>query len=308
MTRKNKFLFLGLPGLILLIGLILTAANRSLLPSLVPGLFSGEPHSEFIVVAHRGASQVAPENTIAAFQAALDIGANGMEADILFTKDSVPVAAHHDDLSSYTNIEGSLISEMTLAQVKEFDVGSYFSSEFAGERVPTLEEMLDFLNGKVDRIYLHDKKENDYSGDLERRVSAFADVIRTSGMTDKVVVMVESCDLSLWKKHAPDINLLQCWAGYDHQPGRVPVDVSYYEEGVRHLGVYRSRYQQNDDPEDIEPTIDNVSKYPDAEFAVFTVNEKTLMKAYIDAGFKAVGTDNPALLLEVLEEQQQPGH
>lgn len=262
---------------------------------------SDKPAGKFIVVAHRGASQIAPENTIAAFQKAIDIGANGIETDVVFTKDNVPVVAHQNDLSSYTNTEGSLLDRMNLADAKRLDVGSHFSKDFEGERIPTLEEALVFLNGKVDRIYLHDKKETDYSGGLANRLSIFANVIRKSGMKDKIVVMVEQGDVSLWKKHAPDINLLQCWTGQYFRPGRIPIDVSYHEEGLRHLGIYHGTYATTTE---FWPDRKTVAKYPEAEFTVFTINEKALMKQYIDAGFSAVGTDNPALLLEALEEHQ----
>lgn len=91
------------------------------------------------VVAHRGASAEAPENTLAAVKLAFDQGAHGVECDILRTSDGRVVLIHDKTTKRTTGVEGK-VEELTLAQVQALDAGSWKSPSFAGERIPTLEE------------------------------------------------------------------------------------------------------------------------------------------------------------------------
>ena len=92
-------------------------------------------------VGHRGARAYAPENTLASFKKALEIGVDAIELDVRKTKDNQLVVIHDADVKRTTDGEG-LVSELTLAQVKGF-------SAEGGEKIPTLAEALDFLDKKV---------------------------------------------------------------------------------------------------------------------------------------------------------------
>ncbi len=92
-------------------------------------------------IAHRGASQLAPENTIAALKAAKQQGAQWVECDIQLTKDNQPVIFHDTTLNRTTHGKG-LLAETSLAKIKLLDAGSWFSPAFKNERVPTLQEWL----------------------------------------------------------------------------------------------------------------------------------------------------------------------
>lgn len=92
-------------------------------------------------IAHRGASQAAPENTIAALTAAKKAGAQWVECDIQLTKDHELVIFHDTTLARTTSGRG-LLSEASFARIKSLDAGSWFSPEFKDERVPTLQEWL----------------------------------------------------------------------------------------------------------------------------------------------------------------------
>lgn len=96
------------------------------------------------VLAHRGFSFAYPENTLAALQGALDIGADGLEFDIHFSKDGEMVVIHDEELDRTTNGSGFVVNH-TLAQLKELDAGSWFAPEFASEKIPTLSEVLDLV-------------------------------------------------------------------------------------------------------------------------------------------------------------------
>ena len=100
------------------------------------------------IVVHRGANALAPENTVASAYAALKYGAKWIEVDVRQSKDGVLFNLHDETLDRTTNGKGKL-SEMMADDVRLLDAGSWFSSRFAGLRVPTIAEMLDSLQGKA---------------------------------------------------------------------------------------------------------------------------------------------------------------
>lgn len=114
------------------------AARESMLPT-------GRP---VIVVGHRGTVRFAPENTIAAFEKAIEMGARAVEMDVRATKDGEFVIMHDPLVNRTTNGTG-LVSQLTLAEIKELDAGSWFAPEFEGERVPTLREALRAVKGRA---------------------------------------------------------------------------------------------------------------------------------------------------------------
>ena len=102
-----------------------------------------------IVIAHRGASAVAPENTLAAFREAVRVGADLIELDIRLSRDGEVVVFHDRDLSRTSDGTGP-VEDKTLAELKRLDAGSHFSEDFTGERIPTLEEVIqDLLPGRI---------------------------------------------------------------------------------------------------------------------------------------------------------------
>lgn len=102
------------------------------------------PRKKPLVIAHRGASREAPENTLSAFQRALDIGVDGIELDVLLTSDKVPIITHNDDLSILTHFQGH--AHATPFEVlRSLDAGSHFSTATAGQTMPTLAEALELI-------------------------------------------------------------------------------------------------------------------------------------------------------------------
>src|SRR3981189_178913 len=99
------------------------------------------------VVAHRGASGYAPENTMAAFRLAVEMGARFIETDLHLTRDARVVAIHDSTLDRTTTGHG-LVDLMSIKEVRALDAGAWFGSRsaksFAGESVPTLDEILRF--------------------------------------------------------------------------------------------------------------------------------------------------------------------
>jgi glycerophosphoryl diester phosphodiesterase len=126
------------------------------------GLHGAEAPKQLI--AHRGASGYAPEHTLAAYRLAIEQGADYVEQDLGVTRDGVLVCLHDDTLERTTNVEelfpdrftmdarGNrkqwLINDFTLAELKRLDSGSWFDKKFAGERIVTWQEAVDFVRGK----------------------------------------------------------------------------------------------------------------------------------------------------------------
>lgn len=112
-----------------------------------------------IMMAHRGNSGLAPENTLAAFAAAIDTKSEWVELDVHLTADGEVVVMHDATVDRTTDGSGA-IADLTLAQIKALDAGSWFSPEFEGERVPTLADVVDLL-GKRLRINVEIKSAAD---------------------------------------------------------------------------------------------------------------------------------------------------
>jgi glycerophosphoryl diester phosphodiesterase len=99
-------------------------------------------------IAHRGASRAAPGNTLAAFRLAADMGADGIEFDVHVSADGVPVVIHDFTVDRTTDGTGA-VSSLTVAQLQQLDAGSTFGPAFAGERIPTLDQVLDRVDERL---------------------------------------------------------------------------------------------------------------------------------------------------------------
>ena len=111
-------------------------------------------HGGVYVVAHRGAHIGIPENTLAAYEAAIEMGVDFVEGDLRTTRDGHIVSIHNKDIDYYvTNGRHGLVSELTLKQLKQLDIGSRIGPQWSGERIPTFEEILELCKDRVG-IYL----------------------------------------------------------------------------------------------------------------------------------------------------------
>lgn len=101
-----------------------------------------------MVVAHRGFSGVAPENTMAAFKKAIEVGSDMIELDVRLSKDGEVVVIHDESVERTTNGKGRVI-DLTLNELKRLGAGSKFHSSFSGEQIPTLKEVLQLAYGQI---------------------------------------------------------------------------------------------------------------------------------------------------------------
>lgn len=101
-----------------------------------------------LVIAHRGASAAAPENTLAAFRLAAELGADGIELDVRGTADGQLVVLHDASVDRTTDGTGG-VAALTLDQLRRFDAGKKFGPSFRGERIPLLSEVFDVARGRL---------------------------------------------------------------------------------------------------------------------------------------------------------------
>ncbi|MDY0322942.1 MAG: glycerophosphodiester phosphodiesterase [Candidatus Carbobacillus sp.] len=137
-----------------------------------------------LIFAHRGASYKAPENTMVAFQLALEEGADGIELDVHVSADGVPVVIHDARLERTTNGRG-WITEWTVKELKTLDAGSWFDPEYDQERIPLLEEVLAWIKPTSLHLNIELKDAPKMSQDILERVVA---LVRAYDLGERVVI------------------------------------------------------------------------------------------------------------------------
>jgi glycerophosphoryl diester phosphodiesterase len=160
-----------------------------------------------LVIAHRGDSAHRPENTLASFAGALELGASAVELDVQLTRDG-PVVVIHDPMLERTTSGRGDVRQMTLAEVRAVSAGypERFGSEWAGERVPTLAEALALLRDRA-RALIEVKAES-VTADETGGVEALAvEEVRRSGMADRVaLISFDQRAILRLRQLAPDIS------------------------------------------------------------------------------------------------------
>ncbi len=235
------------------------------------------------VIAHRGASGYAPENTLAAFRKAAELRARFIETDLRLTRDMHFVAIHDATLERTTNGRGA-VAERTAKELRELDAGSWFSAEFAGERIPTLEEIFEF-SGQADiGFYLEIK-----SGAAWALHSALAGAMsEASGASRAVVISFDTTILeNLMRLEATMMTGLL----FDRP---LPDAI---ERGQR-LGA-RQLLPRGDL---LTRELIEQAHHVDLQVVTWTLDEPAQMRAAIAAGVDGIMTDYPDRLLKVLED------
>ena len=131
------------------------------------------------IFAHRGSKGTHPENTLASFKEAVRVGSDGIELDVHLTKDGHLVVIHDETVDRTTNGTGE-IRNLTLAEIKAMDAGSWFHNKYAGEKIPTLEEVLLLLT------------ELGFNGQLN--IELKTDVIQYKGLVEKCLALQSTKD------------------------------------------------------------------------------------------------------------------
>lgn len=241
-----------------------------------------KPRSTNEVQAHRGASAVAPENTIAGFRAARDQGAGWVELDVALLADGTPVVIHDVTLDRTTNRTGSL-GELTKADLEGIDAGSRFAAQFAGERLSTLPEVLDALAGFGLNVNVEIKQHKHHKS-LAQLTETVHACLRAHASRTKV--MISSFDpecLKAMHRLDPSYELAMLWS-------ELPPDwldrLEQIPSKVVHLD-YRS----------LSYRVLDRARERDVAIRVWTCNDPAQIEPFWAEGLDAVITDNPSLFL-----------
>lgn len=147
-----------------------------------------------LCIAHRGARREAPENTIPAFERAIEIGADGIELDVNITFDGKTVVTHNDDLSLLTGFHGNIYKE-TYSTIRSLDAGRHFSTNFTGEKIPSLEEVLEVMSSRDMLSIIEIKKQK-----ISPRTSAEKTIEVISKFNFRGPVVVSSASLDILRE------------------------------------------------------------------------------------------------------------
>lgn len=237
--------------------------------------------AQLVVISHRGEHLSHPENTLPAFQAAIDAGADYFELDVRTTADGQLVLMHDGTVDRTTNGKGK-VRELTFEQIRQLDPGVKFDAKFAGTRVPTFEEALDLAHGKIG-VYVDSK---------DIAPAALVAALEKADMSDKVVIYGGSGFLKHVRELRPalkvmpeadDAATLEKLEAELH-PQVVAFDAGDFKEDV----IAIARKSNNEIYVDRLWTADNPANWQDA----------------IDRGAAGIQTDHPAELVVYLRSRR----
>jgi len=235
-----------------------------------------------LVFGHRGASGYAPQNTLPAFELAVQQGVDGVEFDVHLSADGELVVIHDFDVDHTTDGHGE-VAALTLAELKALDAGVKFDAKFAGARIPTLDEVFETLAGRI-AVNVEIKA---IAEEIEAKV---ADCIRRHNLTDKAIISsFNPLILHRFRAAAPDI----------------AIGFLYYEETPAEfmqmmMGLpYEARHPHH-------PMIDRAYMEQAKRFGyrvnTWTVNDAARAVALQELGVDCIMTDTPDVMIKALNE------
>ncbi|AYY79348.1 MULTISPECIES: glycerophosphodiester phosphodiesterase family protein [Proteus] len=162
------------------------------------------------IAAHRGFSGKAPENTLAAFKMAIDFGCEWIETDVQLTADYVPVLIHDKTVNRCTNGQGA-VRFHTLDDLHHLDAGSWFSSLYQGEKIPSLRQGLQLIKRSGTKLNIELKTWPD--DDIERLCLAVSDMIKSADIPNEQILFssFDTQALIVMKRYLPFIRRGQLW-------------------------------------------------------------------------------------------------
>lgn len=237
--------------------------------------------AQITVISHRGEHLAHPENTLPAFQAAIDAGANFFELDVRTTLDGKLVLMHDRTVDRTTNGSG-LVREKTLDQIRELDAGAKFGAQFAGTKVPTFEEALHLAHGKIG-VYVDckDLSPADLVAALEK-----------ADMLDKVVIYGGAGFLKGVLDLKPSLKVMP----EADNPARL-------EKMIADLKLHVAAF----DAGDFKDEVIAVAKQANVEIYVDRLGPADNVDHWQDAisrGAAGIQTDKPAELVQYLREHE----
>lgn len=242
-----------------------------------------------LIIAHRGASGSAPENTIAALRKAVTEGADAVECDVRLTNDKQIVVIHDATLRRTTSGRG-YVSDHPLETLRSFDAGSWFHRSFAGERIPTLKEVLECIDGRVGlNIEIKSVPNKTAAKDI---VQSCLTIIRKFRAHHYVLLTsFQHSLLKLIKQYDPSALVGLLYHPF-HHGGKSPIRLAQrYDAGVSVCAVRFLRKAIV-----VEAHRHNIA------VAAYTVNNRRQLKRCLTFGIEAIVTNVPGKMVKFLEE------
>lgn len=259
---------------------------------------------DFTVIAHKGASGLAPENTMAAFKKALELGVDQIELDVRHTEDEEIIVFHDQRLDRIAldtlgnQVTGD-VHDYTLEEIKQFDVGTWFDSKFKDERIPTLKEVLDFVDGQCDVLIEIKHMDHPHYHDFAEKL---VDVVLQEKNGEDWILLQSYEPQYLDEVHELD-PLIQTKAlivGEDSAPL-----LAFYIETRIHMG----RAKESNRMKAINPQWETLSPRrvfqmhaKGYEVHAYPVNERDDMIKMLNAGVDGIITDYPDRAIKLRKE------
>ncbi len=241
----------------------------------------------FVVIAHRGNHVAAQENTLAAFQNAINVGADYVEIDLRTSKDSQLVIMHDGTVNRMTNGIGK-VSDLTWAELKQLKVIEKNHPEWPEQSIPLFSEVLKLCKGKIN-IYLDFKNAD---------VNASYQALKKAGMQHSVIVYINAAhQLVEWKKIAPQIPLMVSLPDSVQSAAQL---ISFLDQYKIHLldGSYKEYTVEMVNAAKAK----NIPVWPDIQSA--TEGPEQWEKA-INLGFTGLQTDHPEAMVNYLKNKKR---
>jgi glycerophosphoryl diester phosphodiesterase len=258
-------------------------------------------------IGHRGASGYAPEHTIPAYDLALEQGADYIEIDLQMTKDGVLVAMHDDTLDRTADAPEGVpkrfcsgpVIKRTLEQIKQCDVGSWFSPEYAGEQIPTLEEIFQRYGTSVN-YYIETKNPEAALGMEEELLRLMDEYGLTEPAEENWQVLIQSFSAeSLMKIHEMNSSLPLIQLYFSTKTSE-SIQASLAEVSTYAVGIGPSMT-------DVDAALVEAAHALCLDVHPYTVNETDEMKALIALGVDGMFTNLPDRLEELLGKSAAEG-
>jgi len=236
-----------------------------------------------LIFGHRGASAYAPMNTMPAFELAVEQGADGIELDVHRSEDGHPVIVHDFTVDATSDGHGH-VADMTLRELKALDAGSWFDPQFAGARIPTLDEVFDAFGQQV-IINVEIKSNSVISDGIEQLIS---DCIQRHGMQERVIVSsFNPMTLRRFREIAPNIPI-----GYLYAPG-------YLRQLQSLLGnlPHEARHPHH---ETVDANYIEKAAHNNHIINAWTVNDPVRARELKQLGVHGIITDHPDQIIEAI--------
>lgn len=247
-------------------------------------------HGAPLVIGHRGAMGYRPENTMASFRHGLELGADWVECDVHLTRDGHLVVMHDETLDRTTNGSGPIRAK-TLAEIRALDAGSWFGPDYAGERVPTLDELLEWA--AVNQVVVDIEIKSTPLVSEDRAVETkLVEVLEKHALAERVIVI--SFDHGVVKR-------------LKELDGRIATGVLYAGRPLNAVEVARAATADAVLPQWAFVTVEDVQAIHAAGLAVapWATSDPDALRKLTLAGVDAVGTNHPDVMRRVVEEVLQ---